>query len=113
MILKLFAGILKPTSGRVLVEGQDLARDLNGGERTRLLLKMGMLFQKNALFDSLRVGENIAFPLRETTRLMEVEIQERVDAFLEAVGLSHAKNLFPMKSAAACKNASESRAHSR
>ncbi len=72
---------MQPSSGQVLVEGQDL-QIISEAERTKLLLKMGMLFQKNALFDSLQVGENIAFPLRETTPLTEGEIEERVDRFL-------------------------------
>jgi len=94
VILKLFAGLLKPSEGRVLVEGQDL-HSLRQSERDQLLLKMGMLFQKNALFDSLTVGENIAFPLREKTRLTEQEIQERITFFLEAVAIPHARQLFP------------------
>ncbi len=94
VILKLLAGLLKPDSGRVLVCNQDLAA-LPFSERVQLLLQMGMLFQKNALFDSLRVGENIAFPLRETTTLSEAEIQKRVSFFLEQVGLNHARELFP------------------
>ncbi|MGE0527157.1 MAG: ABC transporter ATP-binding protein [Bdellovibrionales bacterium] len=94
VVLKLLAGLLVPTSGRVLVEGQDL-HALSARERNALLLKMGMLFQKNALFDSLSVGENIAFPLREKTALSEQEIQAKVTYFLEAVDLSHARDLFP------------------
>lgn len=92
--LKLFAGLLKPSSGRVLVCGEDLY-SLKPAQQVKLVLNMGMLFQKNALFDSLKVGENIAFPLRQTTNLSEVEIQERVDYFLNQVGLAHAKDLFP------------------
>lgn len=94
VILKLLAGILTPTSGTARVDDQDI-HAVSDETRTQLLLKMGMLFQKNALFDSLTVGDNIAFPLRETTPLSETEITERVDHFLEAVGLSSAKSLFP------------------
>jgi phospholipid/cholesterol/gamma-HCH transport system ATP-binding protein len=94
VLLKLFAGVLSPSKGRVLVEGQDLSA-IDEGMKTRLMLKMGMLFQKNALFDSLRCGENIAFPLRETTDRSEAEIQKRVTDFLEAVGLSQARELYP------------------
>lgn len=94
VLLKLFAGLLKPSAGQVLVNGEDL-HAISEAERTKLLLKMGMLFQKNALFDSLRVGENIAFPLRETTTLSEADIQERVESFLDAVGLASAKDLYP------------------
>lgn len=92
--LKLFAGLLRPNDGQVLIEGQDL-HQISFRERVQLLLKMGMLFQKNALFDSLKVGENIAFPLREKTALSEAEIQDKVGFFLEAVGLSHARDLYP------------------
>jgi phospholipid/cholesterol/gamma-HCH transport system ATP-binding protein len=94
VVLKLFAGLLEPTSGRVLVDGKDL-HAVKARERLELQLKMGMLFQKNALFDSLSVSENIAFPMREKTSLSEPEIQERVAFFLEAVGISHAAALFP------------------
>jgi len=94
VILKLFAGIMPPTDGFVFVNGVDL-HSIAEAERHQILLRMGMLFQKNALFDSLTVGENIAFPLRETTPLGKAEIEERVNDFLEAVGLSHAKGLFP------------------
>lgn len=94
VVLKLFAGLLKPTSGRVLVEGQDL-HALSLTKQSELLLKMGMLFQKNALFDSLTVAENIAFPLREKTRMSESEIRDRITFFLEAVAIPHARDLFP------------------
>ena len=94
VVLKLFAGLLKPTAGRVMVAGKDL-HAISTREQVELLLQMGMLFQKNALFDSLTVGENIAFPLREKTRLSESEIQERVSYFLEAVAIPHARALYP------------------
>ena len=94
VVLKLFAGLLKPDSGRVVIENKDL-HAISFKEQTELLLKMGMLFQKNALFDSMTVGENIAFPLREVTSLSEVEIQAKVKFFLEAVGIPQARDLFP------------------
>ena len=94
VILKLMSGIIQPTSGDVLIDGLPL-QSLTEAERHKLMRRMGMLFQKNALFDSLKVGENIAFPLRETTAMPEPEIQARVGKFLEAVGLAHARDLFP------------------
>jgi phospholipid/cholesterol/gamma-HCH transport system ATP-binding protein len=94
VVLKLLAGLISPTAGRVLVGGRDL-HGLARGEQEQLLLQMGMLFQKNALFDSLSAGENIAFPLREKTNFGEKEIQHKVDYFLEAVGLADARDLFP------------------
>ena len=94
VLLKLLAGLLKPTDGQVRVEGQDL-NAISQDSQLELQLKMGMLFQKNALFDSLTCGENIAFPLREVTAHPEEEIERRVVYFLEQVGLSHARDLFP------------------
>jgi phospholipid/cholesterol/gamma-HCH transport system ATP-binding protein len=93
-ILKLLAGLIQPMQGQVFIEGYDI-NAIPERERTRLLLKVGMLFQKNALFDSLKVGENIAFPLRETTALTEKQITKCVDDFLAAVGLAQAKDLYP------------------
>lgn len=94
VILKLMSGIIEPTAGEVFVDGQSLNK-LSATERHKIMRRMGMLFQKNALFDSLKVGENIAFPLRETTSLSDKEIQDRVERFLEAVGIAHARDLFP------------------
>ena len=94
VLLKTIAGLMEPTEGHVFVEGQDLYK-LNRGELAQTLQKMGMLFQKNALFDSLTDGENLTFPLRERSRLGEKHIQEKVDEFLEYVDLSKAKKLYP------------------
>lgn len=68
---------------------------LKGKERDALIRKMGMLFQKNALFDSMTCAENIAFPLREVAKKSEVEIEKAVQFYLEAVGIPHARDLFP------------------
>ena len=94
VLLKLLGGILGPSRGEILIDRQNL-NTIGSKERGHLQKRMGMLFQKNALFDSLTVGENIAFPLAELTELTPVEIQEKVDYFLQEVGLSQAKNLFP------------------
>jgi phospholipid/cholesterol/gamma-HCH transport system ATP-binding protein len=94
VVLKLFAGLLTPTRGDVFLEDRNL-RTTSRADLARLLLKVGMLFQKNALFDSLTVGENVAFPLREKTRLTEEEIQSKVRRYLDAVGILHAIDLFP------------------
>lgn len=92
--LKLMAGLLNPTSGEVLIEGQDLSK-LPSDERTAARRRMGMLFQKNALFDSLTCEENVAFPLRETTKLSETDILKKSREFLSAVGLGESANLYP------------------
>ena len=94
VLLKLMAGILKPSSGKVFVDGKDI-NALPTREHEELVKRMGFLFQKNALFDSLTSGENIAFPMRETTKRTEIEIQEKIDWFLHRVAIPHAKDLYP------------------
>ncbi|MCB0413915.1 MAG: ATP-binding cassette domain-containing protein [Bdellovibrionales bacterium] len=94
IVLKLIAGLLEPTAGEVIVNGLNINR-ISNEEKNQLVLKMGMLFQKNALFDSLTVGENIAFPLREIKKISEKEIQKKVNYFLHEVAIPHAKNLYP------------------
>lgn len=93
-LLKLMAGLIEPGSGDVCIEGK-IRRSMRGSERASLARKMGFLFQKNALFDSLTCGENVAFPLREAAGADERKIAPAVAFYLEAVGLSHAKDLFP------------------
>ncbi|MCB0364019.1 MAG: ATP-binding cassette domain-containing protein [Bdellovibrionaceae bacterium] len=94
VLLKMMAGILEPTAGEVIVEGKNLYT-ASFDERTEIMHRMGMLFQKNALFDSLTCADNIAFPLKEVSHMADKEIQQRIDYFLEEVGIPHAKNLFP------------------
>ncbi|HEX7674546.1 MAG TPA: ABC transporter ATP-binding protein [Bdellovibrio sp.] len=94
VLLKTLSGLITPQNGKVFVEQQDWLT-LSPKQRLPLLKKMGILFQKNALFDSLTCIENIAFPLRETTDLEESEITKKAEYFLEAVGISHARDLFP------------------
>jgi phospholipid/cholesterol/gamma-HCH transport system ATP-binding protein len=93
-LLKTMSGLVTPRNGKVFINEQDWST-LGDNPRFETLKKLGMLFQKNALFDSLTCGENIAFPLRETTELTSTEIQTKVDVFLEAVGITHAKFLYP------------------
>lgn len=93
-LLKTLAGLIDPQHGEVLIQNRSWG-SLGGAERLTLLKKVGMLFQKNALFDSFTCGENIAFPLRETTTLSAGEIEQKVELYLEAVGIPHAKNLYP------------------
>ncbi len=94
LILKLIAGLIEATSGQVLIEGKTWG-ERSESDKLVLLKKMGMLFQKNALFDSLTCLENIGFALRENTKKTESEITEIGEHYLEAVGISHARNLFP------------------
>lgn len=89
-ILKLILRLLVPDGGKILIDGQDIVR-LSFDEVLKARRKMGMVFQEAALFDSLTVYENVAFPLREHTRLPEEGIEERVHQALEMVDLSMAE----------------------
>ena len=93
-LLKLIGGQLKPDAGEVMVAGQSVP-GLNRKALYRLREKMGMLFQSGALFTDLNVYENVAFPLREHTRLPEDMIRDIVLMKLEAVGLRGARDLMP------------------
>lgn len=94
VLLKTLSGLISPTSGQVFIYDHDW-ESVEKSKKIEILKKIGMLFQKNALFDSLTCGENIAFPLRETGNSSEKEIAEIVEYFLNAVGILHAKNLYP------------------
>lgn len=85
-ILKLILRLLRPDSGRVIVDGEVL-NDVTYEEALVIRQKMGMVFQGAALFDSMSVFENVAFPLREHTTLSEDEIEARVREKLEFVDL--------------------------
>jgi phospholipid/cholesterol/gamma-HCH transport system ATP-binding protein len=84
--LKLILRLLVPDRGRVLIDGQDIT-GLTFNEALRVRQKMGMVFQGAALFDSMTVFENVAYPLREHTDLDEDEIEARVREKLEFVDL--------------------------
>lgn len=92
VLLKHIIGIMKPDSGQVVIDGQDITR-LNGKELNELRLKFGMLFQGAALFDSLNVRDNVGFNLIEHTKLDEQSIDKRVAECLEMVGLRGIENL--------------------
>lgn len=94
VLLKHMIGLLKPDSGRVVVDDEDIA-GLGRDELNRVREKFGMLFQNAALFDSMTVFENVAFPMEEKTRLPKTEIRERVRDALEHVGLAGVDNKFP------------------
>ncbi|MGI9246755.1 MAG: ABC transporter ATP-binding protein [Steroidobacteraceae bacterium] len=95
-LLKLITGQLIADRGQVLVDGQDLAR-LSRREIYALRRRMGMLFQNGALLTDLDVFENVAFPLREHTRLPERLIRTIVLTKLHAVGLRGAAGLLPQQ----------------
>jgi len=85
-LIKLLTGLLRPDSGVVLVDGQDVA-SLNRAQLMALRQKFGMLFQDGALFHGLTVEQNVAFPLRHHLKLSRVDEKARVDAALAEVGL--------------------------
>jgi phospholipid/cholesterol/gamma-HCH transport system ATP-binding protein len=94
VLMKHIMGLLKPDKGTVLVEGQEVAR-MDETALNEMRRNQGILFQANALFDSQNVFDNVAFPLRERTRMSEEEITETVNKTLAMVGLSHAAQRFP------------------
>ncbi len=85
-LLKHLLGLLKPTSGSILVLGEDISK-LSGIDQREFRRHFGMLFQYAALFDYLSAFENVAFPLREFTKMTEKEIEDRVYGLLESVGI--------------------------
>jgi phospholipid/cholesterol/gamma-HCH transport system ATP-binding protein len=87
-------GFLKPDSGRVIVAGQDIT-DYDEVQLEEIRKKVTMVFQNGALFDSLSVGENVAFPLREKRELSEDQILQVVDGLLEMVGVKEMRDLLP------------------
>src|SRR3989441_8808580 len=87
-------GFLKPDSGRVIVAFEDIT-DYPEEDLERIRKKVTMVFQNGALFDSLTVGENVAFPLRERRELSEEQIYQIVDGLLEMVGVKEMRDLFP------------------
>jgi phospholipid/cholesterol/gamma-HCH transport system ATP-binding protein len=87
-------GFLKPDSGRVIVAGQDIT-DYSEEQLELIRKKVTMVFQNGALFDSLSVGENVAFPLRESGDLSEEQIFQIVDGLLRMVGVQEMRDQLP------------------
>jgi phospholipid/cholesterol/gamma-HCH transport system ATP-binding protein len=92
--LRHIIGLVKPDSGRIFVEDEDIT-DMARPELIRIRKKLGFLFQYAALFDSITVFENVAFPLRRHTTLSEPEIQSVVNDKLTSVGLEKHLNKMP------------------
>lgn len=87
VLLKHLIGLLRPDAGTVAVDGTDITR-LRGRDLDQVRDRYGVVFQGGALFDSMSVSDNVAFPLREKSRLGAAEIQGRVEEKLQQVGLS-------------------------
>lgn len=94
VLLKHIAGLMRPDRGRILIDGKDICC-LRGRGLEHLRSRFAFLFQSGALFDSMTVFENVAFPLREKTTLSDGEIRQRVLAELYQVGLSGSENKYP------------------
>src|SRR5438105_4416839 len=87
-------GFLKPDEGRVIVAFEDIT-DYSEPQLEEVRKKVTMVFQNGALFDSLTVGENVAFPLRERRDLREEQIFQIIDGLLEMVGVKEMRDLLP------------------
>ena len=93
-ILKLIVGLIRPDSGRIIIDGEDITNK-NEDELREVRLKFSIVFQEGALFDSLNVKENVAFCLREYTKMSEDEIDRQVRELLRVVGVEEAIYLLP------------------
>ena len=93
--LKLMDGLLKPDSGKVCIESEDIAQ-VGEKDLSRVRRKIGFLFQSGALFDSFTVGENLALPLHRLDKTKSLpEIKRVIDETLKRVGLDHDKDKMP------------------
>ncbi|MCL4475531.1 MAG: ABC transporter ATP-binding protein [Nitrospirae bacterium] len=94
VLLRHLIGLLKPDRGKIVVEGEDITK-MSGRELDGIRQKFGVVFQGGALFDSLTIYENVAFPLKEKMKLSRREINERVEDALEDVGLRGMEDKYP------------------
>jgi phospholipid/cholesterol/gamma-HCH transport system ATP-binding protein len=93
-ILKLILGLLRPDSGTIMIDGEDITLKKED-ELREVRMKFSIVFQEGALFDSLNVKENVAFCLREYTTMSEEEIDRKVRELLSMVGLEEAMEMMP------------------
>jgi phospholipid/cholesterol/gamma-HCH transport system ATP-binding protein len=93
-LLRHIIGLAKPSSGEILIKGNDIAK-MSEEEMTPVLRKIGMLFQSAALFNSMTVGENVAMPLREHTKLEASTVKIMMRMKLEQVGLGGFDDFMP------------------
>jgi phospholipid/cholesterol/gamma-HCH transport system ATP-binding protein len=92
--LRQMIGLMRPDSGNVVVLGENVT-ELDAAGLSRIRKQVGFLFQESALFDSISVGENVAFPLRRHTRMSNAEIHNRVGELLDQVGLEPHRHKMP------------------
>lgn len=93
-LLRLMIGLLPPTSGEIWINDNEISK-LPERRLDQIRLTMGMVFQYSALFDSMTVGDNVAFGLREHTKLSETEIEQIVDEKLKLVDLAGFEKMMP------------------
>jgi len=96
VLLKHIVGLIEPDEGQVIINGHDITK-LSQHELNVLRMQIGMLFQGAALFDSLSIGENVAFPLIEHTKKSKAAIRGRVKECLSLVGLHNVEDLKPVQ----------------
>jgi phospholipid/cholesterol/gamma-HCH transport system ATP-binding protein len=94
VLLKHIMGLIRPDSGEIWIDDEEINR-LNQRNLYRVRRRFGMLFQEGALFDSMSVGENVAFPIREHKRMSHSEIEKLVAEKLALVGLQEIENKLP------------------
>jgi phospholipid/cholesterol/gamma-HCH transport system ATP-binding protein len=93
-VLKLMVGLIRPDSGRIIIDGEEI-NDKTEDELRSVRMKFSIVFQEGALFDSLNVKENVAFSLREYTKMSEEEIDRKVRELLRMVDVEQAIDLMP------------------
>lgn len=93
-LLRLMIGLLKPDAGQIWVDGREISH-LDEDELNKIRRNMGMVFQYSALFDSMTVGENVAFGIRQHTKMPEEEILRVIRRTLRMVGLMGRENAMP------------------
>jgi len=93
-ILKMILGLIRPDCGRIIIDGEDIGNKTEQ-EFREVRMKFSIVFQEGALFDSLNVKENVAFCLREYSKMSEDEIDRRVRGLLGIVDVEHAMELMP------------------
>ena len=94
VVLRSLIGLEKADGGQIMIDGEDITK-FSESQLTHVRIKVAYVFQNGALFDSLTIFENLAFPLREHTDLNENQIQEKISEQLEEFGLSGNENLYP------------------
>ena len=93
-LLRLMIGLIQPSEGEIWIDGDEISK-MNEDQLQKIRLKMGMVFQYSALFDSMTVGDNVAFGLVEHTKLPKDRIRKIVREKLNQVGLKDVENLMP------------------